>query len=102
MDEDDLPPEAARAPMMRSFALTATGDFMLLVGLFFLLLGIANFITDFLGIKGAGEATVGCSLIAIAIAILVRSQSAMRRMQAERPPVPQPPDAPAGGESSYR
>ncbi len=85
MDDEEMPPGGPQAPMMRSLALTATGDFFLLVGMFFVLLGAANFITDLVRIKGSGEAAVGFALIALAIALLLRSQAAMRSMRPQRP-----------------
>lgn len=82
-------PQGVPAPMLHPLALTATGDFFLLVGMFFILLGAANFITDFLKIKGIGEVAVGLALVGLAAALLLRSRSAMRRMQMSRPQ-PQP------------
>jgi len=45
----------AQPMMVRAAALSVTGDFMLLVGMLFVLLGIASFVTDFLKVKGSGE-----------------------------------------------
>ena len=88
VEAGEMAPQAMPAPMMRSFALTATGDFFLLVGMFFILLGAASFITDFLRVKGIGEIAVGFALVGLAVMLLLRSRAAMRRMQAPRPPVP--------------
>ncbi|MEW6036107.1 MAG: hypothetical protein AB1529_05830 [Candidatus Micrarchaeota archaeon] len=85
MDEEEPPPAPDMRPMMRSLALTATGDFFLMIGLLFILLGIASFVTDFLGIKGSGEFSVGVALVAGAIVLLWRSREAMPAM---RPPLP--------------
>jgi uncharacterized membrane protein (DUF485 family) len=84
-DEDEPPPAQDMRPMMRNLALTATGDFLLMVGMLFMLLGIANFVTDFLGIKGSGEFSVGIALVAGAIVLLLRSRQAIQVM---RPPLP--------------
>jgi uncharacterized integral membrane protein len=69
---------------MRSFVLTAAGDFLLVLGVLFILLGVANFITDFLGIKGSGEVVVGLSLCIVAGVILARSSQAMRVMMVQQ------------------
>ncbi len=72
---------AGLQPMvMRAAALSVTGDFLLLVGLLFVLLGIASFVTDFVKIKGSGEFLVGCFIIVLAAVLIVRSGQVMPRM----------------------
>ncbi|MDD5339738.1 MAG: hypothetical protein PHV13_00630 [Candidatus ainarchaeum sp.] len=82
--------EAEVQPMvMRAAALSVTGDFLLLVGLLFVLLGIASFVTDFLDVKGSGEFLVGFFIIALAVVLLMRSGQVMPRVprapKAQRP-----------------
>lgn len=80
MEED----EAAATPqdpgmMMRSLALTATGEFLLLLGVVFALLGISDFLTGLIGIKGAGGFLVGIALVLVAMVLLLRSRAGMAR-----------------------
>jgi hypothetical protein len=84
METPGLPPM-----VMRAAALSVTGDFLLLVGLLFVLLGISSFVTDFLKIKGSGEFMVGFFIIALAIILIARSRQVMPRMP--RAPRPQQP-----------
>jgi membrane protein implicated in regulation of membrane protease activity len=70
--------------MMRSLALTATGDFLLFLGVVFVLLGIANFVTDFLRVKGSGELLVGIALVALAVALLMRSREAIPKVPSKK------------------
>lgn len=83
-------------PMMKAAALSVTGDFLLLAGVVFILLGIANFTTGLLGIKGSGELLVGILIIGVAVVLLLRSREAMPRI---RPPKP---GAPMDKTESYR
>jgi hypothetical protein len=75
--------------VMRAAALSVTGDFLLLVGLLFMLLGIASFVTDFLNVKGSGEFLVGFFILALAVVLLMRSGQIMPRVR--RAPKPQRP-----------
>lgn len=75
MDED---PEMSMQPVMRNMALIAMGDFLLFIGLIFLLWGIADFIGDFLKIKGSGFALIGLALLSIALILLFRSRQSIR------------------------
>lgn len=86
MEEDEAVVETGMS--MRTLALTATGDFFLLIGMLFIFLGVASFVTDFIGIKGAGEFLVGVVLCAGALALLVRSRAF--RPRAGPPQAPQP------------
>jgi len=70
-EEPDIPPVA------RSFALSATADFLLFIGILFILLGAAAFVTDFLKIKGIGEVLVGVFLVIVAMVLLARSRRFM-------------------------
>ncbi len=89
-EEDDIP-EPDMAPAVRTFALTATAEFLLFVGVVFIMLGIASFLTDYLKIKGSGEGIVGLAMVVIAIVLLLRMrpQSPMRIIS--RPPEPPRP-----------
>lgn len=66
-------------PLMRSVALSVTGEFLLLIGAVFLLWGISDFVTGFLGVKGAGQSLVGLFLIVLAFALLLRSKAMIPR-----------------------
>ena len=79
-EEEALPPQDP-ARMMRSLALTATGEFLLFLGIVFALLGIADFITDFLGVKGVGQFLVGMALVAVAAFLLLRSKDGMPKQR---------------------
>lgn len=76
-EEEEVP---AMPPMMKSIALSATGDFLLFLGIIFVLLGIASFATDFLKIKGSGEFLVGVFLVFVAMVLLMRSREAIPKM----------------------
>lgn len=60
--------------IIRSVAMNAAGDLLLLIGVVFVLLGIANFLTDYLKVKGAGEFLVGIALVLIAVILIMRSR----------------------------
>jgi len=75
--------------MIQSIMLGATGEFFLLLGMLFVLLGIAAFVTDFLEIKGSGEFIVGLLLVIGAAMLLMRSREQMKRQMA-RPPLGPP------------
>lgn len=72
--------ETGMPPVMKSIALSATGDFLLFLGIIFVLLGIASFVTDFLKIKGAGEVCVGAFLVLVALVLLLRSREAIPKI----------------------
>jgi len=77
-------------PVMKVAALTMTGDLLLAFGIIFMLLGIASFVTDLLGIKGFGEFLVGLGLCVIAIIILAVSRRQMKKAVPPSPPQPPP------------
>jgi hypothetical protein len=79
-------------PMMRAAALSVTGDFLLLAGIIFVLLGVANFLTGLLGIKGSGEFLVGFFIIAVAAALLLHSGQLVPRIVPKAPKVQKPMD----------
>lgn len=87
-EEIPIPSPVAPAAALRAMALSAVGDFMLFLGVIFVLLGIANFVTDFLKIKGSGEFGVGLVLIAFALALLLRSRASIPKMMQKRPRSP--------------
>ncbi len=89
VEEENAEEPDIRPMVMRAAALSVTGDFLLLVGLLFVLLGIASFVTDFLKMKGSGEFLVGVFIIALAVLLLLRSGQLMPRMP--RAPRPQRP-----------
>jgi hypothetical protein len=86
-----------RPMVMRAAALSVTGDFLLLVGLLFMLLGIAAFATDFLKIRGSGEFLVGFFIILLAVMLLLQSGQLMPRM-----PRASKPQQPMEKSESYR
>jgi succinate-acetate transporter protein len=95
MEDEDMPMPAPMDPAaaMRAMALSAVGDFMLFLGVIFVLLGVANFTTDFLKIKGSGEFGVGLALIASALILLMRTRASISKV------APRPPMAKKGKES---
>lgn len=64
-------------PIMRSIALSATSEFLMFIGVIFILWGISRFVTDFLGVEGTGEFLVGIFLLIVAFALLMRSKALM-------------------------
>ena len=87
---------------VKSAAAVMAADILLLVGFVFLLLGVAKFLNEYIGIQGSGEGAVGITLLIIALIILARSKMSVRfrTMQAGQPPPEMPPkDAPS---DSYR
>ena len=88
MEDEDMPipPPMDPAAAMRAMALSAVGDFMLFLGMIFVLLGVANFTTDFLKIKGSGEFGVGLVLIVFALILLMRTRMTIPKV-APRPPM---------------
>ncbi|MDD5172083.1 MAG: hypothetical protein PHF60_03545 [Candidatus ainarchaeum sp.] len=96
MDEEEaipMPPQMDPTMAMRAMALSAVGDFMLFLGVIFVLLGVANFTTDFLKIKGSGEFSVGLALIAFALVLLMRSRLSIPKAAARRPAAHKPKEA---------
>jgi hypothetical protein len=86
--------EQEQGRLMRYVALTAVGDFILLIGLIFVFLGISGFISDFLKVKGSGEFLVGIVLVGVAFALIMRSRPAM--------PAPQEKEGGPPETESYR
>ncbi|MBU0532234.1 hypothetical protein KKB44_01945 [Candidatus Micrarchaeota archaeon] len=70
-DEQDM------RPLMRSMALSATGEVLLLIGVLFILWGIASIISEYIGISGVGQFLVGGFLVIIAIILVMRSKAVM-------------------------
>jgi|GEM_PF-3637577 len=64
-------------PIMRSIALSATSEFLMFIGIIFILWGVSRFVTDFLGVEGAGEFLVGLFLLVVAFVLLMRSKALM-------------------------
>ena len=58
---------------VRSVALSITGEFLFFIGTIFALLGISKFVTEFLGVEGAGEFLVGIFLVIISFVLIMRS-----------------------------
>ncbi len=85
-EEMPIPPPVDPAAAMRAVALSAVGDFMLFLGVIFVLLGVANFVTDFLKIKGSGEFGVGLFMITFALILLMRSRVSITKVTPVRPP----------------
>jgi hypothetical protein len=95
---EEMPEGMGPPPMvMRAAALSVTGDFLILVGLLFVLLGIAYFLTDFLRVAGSGEFLVGCFIIGVAVILIMRSSQVMPRT----PGAPRP-QRPMEKSESYR
>ncbi len=89
---DDDMPEPDLTTSVRTFALTATAEFLLLVGIVFVLLGVANFLTDYLKVKGSGEAIVGLAMVVIAFLLLLRMRPKIAIVQGP-PAVEQPKES---------
>lgn len=85
MDDEEIERRA-----MRYLALSALGDFLLLLGLLFMFLGTAAYLSDYFGIKGSGEASVGVLLVGAAFALFIGGRMAFPLQG--RPPKT-PPDA---------
>jgi len=81
MEDEEMAAQGMMMPQAIGIsALTVTGDFLLFVGLLFMMLGIAAYVTNMMGIKGSGELLVGLALIVIAAVLLVRSRDQMKKM----------------------
>jgi len=107
--EEEFPGPMPPQPQTIGISLSAiAGEFLLFLGLLFIMLGAAAFLTDMLGIKGSGEVLMGLVLILGASALLFRSMKGLRRVRRRMPPVgmapPQPPKKKEGSENagSYR
>jgi len=102
MDEE-LESEAPRGgqgmegQMMKYLALSAMGEIFLLLGLIFVFLGIAAFVSDFLKITGSGDFIVGILLVGAAFIFLMRTRVMPMQVRVQKPP--EPPAAPM---DSYR
>ena len=64
MDEKELDRR-----LTQYIGMSALGDFLILIGLFFVFLGAAQYLTDYIGVKGSGEVGVGIFLVGAAFAI---------------------------------
>jgi NhaP-type Na+/H+ or K+/H+ antiporter len=80
--------------MLRFLAFSALGEIFLLLGLLFIFLGAAAFLSDFLKIKGSGEIGVGVLLVLAAFVFLIRNRAPAIQIRAEqRPLAPAKPPA---------
>jgi hypothetical protein len=104
MDEEDIeaqPPPQMPA-IMRVTAITMTGEFILVFGVIFILLGASQFVTDLLKIKGSGEVLVGLALCGVAMALFAISRREMPKIMPRPPQAPKPQKAEAKDQSAYR
>ena len=99
MEGEEAEGQDVRPMVMRAAALSMTGDFLLLVGILFVLVGVAAFITDFLKIAGSGEFLIGVLILAVAVVLLLRSGQLMPRMTRK---APGPQQQPMEKSESYR
>lgn len=100
----DIRKKEGRIPnAVKSAAAVMAADVLLLLGIIFLLFGIAKLLNGFIGIEGVGEGAVGAALLVIGFIILVRSRVRMTftPMPIQRPAMPQEPQKKAPSES-YR
>ena len=95
--ETPQPGQGMEGQMMKYLALSAMGEVFLLLGLIFVFLGIAAFVSDFLKINGAGDFIVGVLLVGAAFIFLIRTRAMPMQMRVQKPPVP-----PAPPMDSYR
>jgi len=70
MDENEV-----ERRLTQYIALSALGDFLILLGLLFISLGAAAFIGASLGIKGSGEVMVGIFLVAASFIVFLVARS---------------------------
>ncbi|MCI0504034.1 hypothetical protein L0Y65_04950 [Candidatus Micrarchaeota archaeon] len=100
------PPQMQQMPPgLRFAALAMTGEFLLIFGVLFVLLGAAGFVTDLLRIKGSGEMLVGLMLCIAAAALLRTSAKQMpmvRVVQGPPPTMRQHQEKTKADGSSYR
>lgn len=66
MDEEEIERKA-----MQFLALSALGDFLLLLGLLFLFLGAAAYLSEYFAVKGSGEISVGVLLVGAAFVLFI-------------------------------
>ncbi len=88
MDETTVPrvyPQAIGFPMG-----AIAGEFLLLIGLLFMMLGIGAYISDWLDIKGSGEFFVGLFTTIVAAILLTNSIRRIRAMPRPPPPASKP------------
>jgi len=64
MDEKELDRR-----LTQYIGMSALGDFLILIGLFFVFLGTAEYLTEYIGVKGSGEVGIGVFLVGAAFAI---------------------------------
>jgi NhaP-type Na+/H+ or K+/H+ antiporter len=80
--------------VLRFLAFSALGEIFLLLGLLFIFLGAAAFLSDFLRIKGGGEIGVGVLLVLAAFVFLMRNKAPAIQIRAnQKPPAPVRPPA---------
>ena len=91
------PSQGMEGQMMKYLALSAMGEVFLLLGLIFVFLGIASFVSDFLKINGSGDFIVGVLLVGAAFIFLMRTRVMPMQVRAQKPPEP-----PAPPMDSYR
>jgi len=99
------PPQMQQMPPgLRFAALAMTGEFLLIFGVLFVLLGAAAFVTELFHIKGSGEILVGLMLCIVAVILLRTSAKQMPRVQVMQgpPAMQQPRKNSKANESSYR
>ena len=80
--------------MLRFLAFSALGEIFLLLGLLFIFLGAAAFVSDYLKIKGGGEIGIGILLVLAAFIFLIRNKAPKIQFRAnQKPPAPVRPPA---------
>jgi hypothetical protein len=77
---------------MRSLALSAIGDFLLVLGVVFFLLGASDFLTAFVGVKGSGGMIIGAALFAVSVVVLLRSRPKIVMVNLKKPEEPKSED----------
>lgn len=90
----DIGKKEERIPnAVKSAAAVMAADVLLLLGIIFLLFGIAKLLNGFIGIEGVGEGAVGVALLVIGFIILARSRirMAFTPMPIQRSAMPQEP-----------
>ena len=77
-------------------AFSVLGEFLLILGVVFVLWGAAQFATKFIGIEGSGEFGIGLVMIIIAVILLSRSKMmVVPAKQAPQQPKPEKPPSDA-------
>jgi len=103
MEEKKAPPKAMSP--MAPLLLSATGEFLLIVGVFFAMFGAASYISVVIGIEGSGHIILAILLMIAGAILLTRSRAQMRiRMVKSAPPqMPAMPQEPKDNEyGAYR